>query len=102
MRCQIKYRFGRDREDGMVGNVSENIRRRALAAACAGILACLAAPAEAAYPDRPITLVVPFAPGGAQRLRAFLQLFGGNLAGADDVGTVDDFRRTATSASPAN
>jgi tripartite-type tricarboxylate transporter receptor subunit TctC len=48
----------------MVGNVRENIRRRALAAACAGILACLAAPAEAAYPERPIFLVVPFAPGG--------------------------------------
>jgi tripartite-type tricarboxylate transporter receptor subunit TctC len=48
----------------MVGNVRENIRRGALAAACAGILACLVAPAEAAYPDRAITLVVPFAPGG--------------------------------------
>jgi hypothetical protein len=37
-----------------------------------------------------LTIIVPFAPGGAQRLRAFLQLFGGNLAGADDVGTVHD------------
>jgi hypothetical protein len=39
-----------------------------------------------------LTIIVPFAPGGAQRLRAFLQLFGGNLAGADDVGTVHDMR----------
>jgi hypothetical protein len=39
-----------------------------------------------------LTIVVPFAPGGATRLRAFLQLFGGNLAGADDVGTVHDMR----------
>ena len=39
-----------------------------------------------------LTIIVPFAPGGADRLRAFLQLFGGNLAGADDVGTVHDMR----------
>jgi hypothetical protein len=39
-----------------------------------------------------LTIIVPFAPGGAQRLRAFLQLFGGNLAGADAVGTVHDMR----------
>ena len=39
-----------------------------------------------------LTIIVPFAPGGAQRLRAFLRLFGGNLAGADDVGTVHDMR----------
>ena len=32
-----------------------------------------------------LTIIVPFAPGGAQRLRAFLRLFGGNLAGADAV-----------------
>jgi len=37
-----------------------------------------------------LTIIVPFAPGGA--LRAFLRLFGGNLAGADDVGTVHDMR----------
>src|SRR5689334_2268679 len=37
-----------------------------------------------------LTLIVPFAPGGAERLRAFLRLFGGNLAGADEVGTVHD------------
>lgn len=39
-----------------------------------------------------LTIIVPFAPGGAHRLRAFLRLFGGNLAGADDVGTVHDMR----------
>jgi hypothetical protein len=39
-----------------------------------------------------LTIIVPFAPGGAQRLRTFLQLFGGNLAGADAVGTVHDMR----------
>jgi hypothetical protein len=39
-----------------------------------------------------LTIIVPFAPGGAKRLRAFLRLFGGNLAGADDVGTVHDMR----------
>ena len=35
---------------------------------------------------------VPLAPGGAKRLRAFLQMLGGNLAGADRVGTVHDMR----------
>src|SRR4029079_615453 len=39
-----------------------------------------------------LTIIVPFAPGGAERLRTFLRLFGGNLAGADDVGTVHDMR----------
>jgi hypothetical protein len=39
-----------------------------------------------------LTIIVPFAPGGAERLRAFLRLFGGNLAGADDVGSVHDMR----------
>jgi hypothetical protein len=39
-----------------------------------------------------LTIIVPFAPGGADRLRTFLQLFGGNLAGADDVGSVHDMR----------
>src|SRR5690242_7162209 len=39
-----------------------------------------------------LTIIVPFAPGGAARLRAFLQLFGGNLAGADAVGSVHDMR----------
>jgi len=39
-----------------------------------------------------LTIIVPFAPGGAERLRTFLRLFGGNLAGADDVGSVHDMR----------
>jgi hypothetical protein len=39
-----------------------------------------------------LTIIVPFAPGGADRLRAFLRLFGGNLAGADAVGSVHDMR----------
>jgi len=39
-----------------------------------------------------LTLVVPLAPGGAERLRAFLRLLGGNLNGADKVGTVHDMR----------
>ena len=39
-----------------------------------------------------LTIIVPLAPGGAQRLRAFLQLLNGNLAGADKVGTVHDMR----------
>ena len=37
-------------------------------------------------------MIVPFAPGGADRLRAFLKLLGGNLAGADKVGSVHDMR----------
>jgi hypothetical protein len=39
-----------------------------------------------------LTLIVPLAPGGAERLRAFLRLLGGNLDGADKVGTVHDMR----------
>jgi hypothetical protein len=39
-----------------------------------------------------LTIIVPFAPGGADRLRAFLKLFGGNLKGADKVGSVHDMR----------
>jgi hypothetical protein len=39
-----------------------------------------------------LTLIVPLIPGGAQRLRAFLKLLGGNLKGADNVGTVHDMR----------
>jgi hypothetical protein len=39
-----------------------------------------------------LTIIVPLAPGGAERTRAFLRLLGGNLAGADDVGSVHDMR----------
>ena len=39
-----------------------------------------------------LTIIVPLAPGGAKRLRAFLKLLHGNLAGADKVGTVHDMR----------
>jgi len=38
-----------------------------------------------------LTIIVPLAPGGARRLRAFLQLLGGNL-NAGKVGTVHDMR----------
>jgi len=39
-----------------------------------------------------LTIIVPLAPGGAKRLRAFLGLLGGNLDGASKVGTVHDMR----------
>ena len=39
-----------------------------------------------------LTLIVPLLPGGAKRLRAFLRLLGGNLNGADAMGTVHDMR----------
>ena len=39
-----------------------------------------------------LTMVVPLAPGGAERLRTFLKLLNGNLAGADKVGSVHDMR----------
>src|SRR5690242_4543220 len=39
-----------------------------------------------------LTLIIPLAPGGANRLRTFLRLLGGNLNGADKVGTVHDMR----------
>jgi len=39
-----------------------------------------------------LTIIVPLAPGGAERTRAFLQLLGGNLDGANKVGTVRDMR----------
>ena len=40
------------------------LRRAALAATCAAALLCLVQPAAAAYPDRPVTILVPFAPAG--------------------------------------
>src|SRR5262245_13740951 len=39
-----------------------------------------------------LTLMVPLVPGGAKRLRAFLKMLGGNLDGANKVGTVHDMR----------
>ena len=39
-----------------------------------------------------LTIIVPLVPGGAQRLRSFLQLLGGNLDGAKKVGTLHDMR----------
>ena len=39
-----------------------------------------------------LTIVVPLAPGGAERTRAFLRLLNGNLDGANKVGTLHDMR----------
>src|SRR4029450_4641494 len=39
-----------------------------------------------------LTVIVPLAPGGAKRLRAFLRLLGGNLNKGDKVGTLHDMR----------
>jgi hypothetical protein len=39
-----------------------------------------------------LTIVVPLAPGGAERTRAFLKLLNGNLDGARNVGSVHDMR----------
>ena len=40
-----------------------------------------------------LTIIVPLAPGGGKRLKAFLRLLGGNLApGATKVGTLHDMR----------
>ena len=39
-----------------------------------------------------LTVIAPFAEGGAKRLRGLLQLLEGNFDGADKVGTVHDMR----------
>jgi hypothetical protein len=39
-----------------------------------------------------LTVIAPFAPGGAKRLRGFLQLRDGNFDDTDKVGTVHDMR----------
>ncbi len=40
-----------------------------------------------------LTIVVPLAPGGAKRLRAFLRILGGNVSrGGDKVGSLHDMR----------
>src|SRR5262245_42067840 len=39
-----------------------------------------------------LTGIIPFIPGGAERLRGLLQLLDGNFQGADAVGTVHDMR----------
>jgi len=44
--------------------VTDTVRRRA-ALFAAGLLTCLAAAARAGYPDRPIRIVLPYAPGAA-------------------------------------
>ena len=39
-----------------------------------------------------LTVIAPFAEGGAQRLRGVLELLNGNFDGAEKVGTVHDMR----------
>ena len=39
-----------------------------------------------------LTVIAPFAPGGAQRLRTVLRLLNGNFSAGDKVGTVHDMR----------
>src|SRR5688572_3726180 len=46
-------------------NFATGSRRGALMLAAAGFVACLAGPALAQYPERPIRVLTPFPPGGA-------------------------------------
>ena len=39
-----------------------------------------------------LTAILKFAPGGAKRLRALLNVLGNNFQGADKVGTLHDMR----------
>ena len=39
-----------------------------------------------------LTVIAPFAPGGAHRLRAMLRLLNGNFSGGKKVGTLHDMR----------
>ena len=39
-----------------------------------------------------LTVIAPFAPGGAERLRAMLKLLNGNFSGGKKVGTLHDMR----------
>ena len=51
----------------MITSPFSSLRRSLLATACIGFAAFVAIPASAqtaVYPDRPVTLVVPFVPGG--------------------------------------
>src|SRR6186997_2323839 len=39
-----------------------------------------------------LTVIAPFAPGGARRLRSILRLLNGNFSGGKKVGTLHDMR----------